>query len=84
MNYMVADGLERDGHIATAARIVADSLKLIEVGGFSGIFRPDDRRPLRRPGLHLDGGDGAGVPEPRRGEMIPDRQSGDRELPATC
>lgn len=49
VNYMVADGLERDGHIATAARIVADSLKLIEVGGFSEYFVPMTGAPCGGP-----------------------------------
>ena len=49
VNYMVADGLERDGHAATAARIVDDSLKLIEVGGFSEYFDPFTGAPCGGP-----------------------------------
>lgn len=49
VNYMVADGLERDGHTATAERIVADSLKLIEVGGFSEYFDPMTGAPCGGP-----------------------------------
>ena len=49
VNYMVADGLERDGHVATAARIVEDSLKLIEVGGFSEYFDPFTGAPCGGP-----------------------------------
>lgn len=49
VNYMVADGLERDGHRATADRIVADSLKLIEVGGFSEYFDPFTGAPCGGP-----------------------------------
>ena len=49
VNYMVADGLERDGHLDTAARIVADSLKLIEVGGFSEYFDPESGAPCGGP-----------------------------------
>ncbi|MCB1357634.1 MAG: hypothetical protein KDK53_14440 [Maritimibacter sp.] len=49
VNYMVADGLERDGHLDTVARIVADSLKLIEVGGFSEYFDPETGAPCGGP-----------------------------------
>ncbi|HCQ66459.1 MAG TPA: hypothetical protein DIU07_15475 [Rhodobacteraceae bacterium] len=49
VNYMVADGLERDGHTRTAARIVEDSLKLIEVGGFSEYFDPITGTPCGGP-----------------------------------
>ena len=49
VNYMVADGLARDGHSKTADRIVADSLKLIEVGGFSEYFDPFTGAPCGGP-----------------------------------
>ena len=43
------DGLARDGHLATADRIVADSLKLIDVGGFSEYFDPFTGAPCGGP-----------------------------------
>ena len=40
VNYMVADGLQRDGHADTAQRIIDDSVELIKVGGFSEYYDP--------------------------------------------
>ncbi len=45
VNYMVSDGLMRDGHERTAARIIDDSVKLILSGGFSEYFDPITGEP---------------------------------------
>ncbi|HTN63387.1 MAG TPA: trehalase family glycosidase [Devosia sp.] len=45
-NYMVANGLRGAGHTALADRIVADSLALIEHGGFAEYYDPKDGSPL--------------------------------------
>lgn len=40
MNYMIADGLERDGHTTIAQRIITDSTKLIHESGFAEYYDP--------------------------------------------
>ncbi|RYE72298.1 MAG: hypothetical protein EOP19_30730, partial [Hyphomicrobiales bacterium] len=44
-NYMIADGMRRAGETDIAARIVADSLGLIEKGGFAEYYDPRDGSP---------------------------------------
>ncbi len=49
VNYMISDGLLRDGHEDMAARIIADSMKLIHVGGFAEYFDPMNGDPCGGP-----------------------------------
>ena len=49
VNYMISDGLLRDGHADTATRIIADSMKLIHIGGFAEYFDPMDGAPCGGP-----------------------------------
>lgn len=49
VNHMIADGLARDGHGATAARLVNDSLTLIGTGGFSEYYHPGSGAPCGGP-----------------------------------
>ena len=49
VNYMISDGLMRDGHPDIAARIIDDSMKLIHVGGFSEYFDPMSGAPCGGP-----------------------------------
>lgn len=51
VNYMISDGLKREGHHETAARIVSDSVKLIEKGDFAEYFDPMTGDPCG--GLHF-------------------------------
>lgn len=51
VNYMISDGLKREGHHDTAARIISDSVKLIETGGFAEYFDPMTGEPCG--GLHF-------------------------------
>ena len=44
-NYMIVDGLQVAGETATADRIIADSLKLIEHSGFAEYYDPIDGTP---------------------------------------
>lgn len=45
VNYMIVDGLQNAGETATANRIIADSLKLIEHSGFAEYYDPMDGTP---------------------------------------
>ena len=45
VNYMIANGLEEAGQTAVAARIVADSLELIEKSGFAEYYDPNTAEP---------------------------------------
>lgn len=45
-NYLIVDGLRRAGQNSVADRIVADSLELIERGGFAEYYDPRDSSPL--------------------------------------
>lgn len=45
VNYMIADGLEAAGEAATAERITADSLRLIEESGFAEYYDPLTAEP---------------------------------------
>lgn len=45
VNYMIADGLEQAGETAMAARIRADSLRLIDKAGFAEYYGPIDAEP---------------------------------------
>lgn len=45
VNYMIVDGLQVAGETATADRIIADSLKLIEHSGFAEYYDPIDGTP---------------------------------------
>lgn len=49
VNYMISDGLLRDGHEDMAARIISDSMKLIHIGGFAEYFDPVDGAPCGGP-----------------------------------
>ncbi|WP_171102474.1 amylo-alpha-1,6-glucosidase [Ruegeria sp. HKCCD7255] len=49
VNYMISDGLLRDGHKDTADRIIADSMKLIHIGGFAEYFDPMNGAPCGGP-----------------------------------
>lgn len=49
VNYMIAEGLTRDGHIDIAARIVTDSMKLIVESGFSEYYDPMTGAPCGGP-----------------------------------
>ena len=49
VNYMISDGLLRDGHADTATRIIADRMKLIHIGGFAEYFDPMDGAPCGGP-----------------------------------
>ncbi|TNJ43333.1 trehalase family glycosidase [Phaeobacter sp. B1627] len=49
VNYMIADGLNRDGHTEIAARIVGDSMKLIVESGFSEYYDPMTGAPCGGP-----------------------------------
>lgn len=49
INYMISDGLMRDGHADMAARIIDDSMKLIHVGGFAEYFDPMNGAPCGGP-----------------------------------
>ncbi|MBD0864879.1 MAG: hypothetical protein GDA36_04345 [Rhodobacteraceae bacterium] len=40
VNYLIVDGLKRDGHTVTADRIIRDSIKLIDISGFSEYYDP--------------------------------------------
>jgi len=45
VNYMIADGMERAGQHEIVERIVSDSLRLIELGGFAEYYGPLDGEP---------------------------------------
>ena len=45
VNYMIVDGLQNAGETATADRIIADSLRLIEHSGFAEYYDPMDGTP---------------------------------------
>lgn len=45
VNYMIADGLGKAGETAVVDRIVGDSLKLIEKGGFAEYYDPTTGEP---------------------------------------
>lgn len=45
VNYMIADGLRMAGEIRMAEHIVADSLRLIDQGGFAEYYDPMDGTP---------------------------------------
>ncbi len=45
VNYMIADGLESAGEAPVVDRIVADSLRLIEQGGFAEYYDPKTGEP---------------------------------------
>jgi neutral trehalase len=45
VNYLIADGLERSGQMAAAARITADCLRLIEQSGFAEYYDPISAEP---------------------------------------
>ncbi len=45
VNYMIADGMARSGDHATLRRIVDDSLRLIELGGFAEYYDPISGEP---------------------------------------
>lgn len=45
VNYMISDGLKRAGQGEVAARIVADSLRLIEESGFAEYYDPISAEP---------------------------------------
>jgi glycogen debranching enzyme len=45
-NYMIAEGLMRAGERTSAQRIIADSIALIEEGGFAEYYDPSDGSPL--------------------------------------
>jgi hypothetical protein len=45
-NYLIADGLRRAGEAILADRVVADSLALIETGGFAEYYDPASGAPL--------------------------------------
>ena len=45
VNYMIADGLQQAGQGDVAARIVADSIALIEKSGFAEYYDPTDGTP---------------------------------------
>jgi hypothetical protein len=45
-NYLIVEGLRAGGRTALAARIVADSLALIDRGGFAEYYDPRDGGPL--------------------------------------
>ncbi len=49
VNYMIADGLLRDGHGDIAGRITRDSVNLIQVGGFSEYYDPMTGEPCGGP-----------------------------------
>ena len=49
VNYMISDGLLRDGHKDTAGRIIEDSMKLIHIGGFAEYFDPMNGDPCGGP-----------------------------------
>lgn len=49
VNYMVSDGLKLYGHHELAARIIDDSMKLINVGGFAEYFDPMNGDPCGGP-----------------------------------
>ena len=49
VNYMISDGLLRDGHAEVAKRIIEDSMELIRVGGFAEYFDPMNGAPCGGP-----------------------------------
>ncbi|SHG46882.1 amylo-alpha-1,6-glucosidase [Cognatishimia maritima] len=49
VNYMIADGLARDGYDQVAARVVSDSVELIRIGGFAEYFDPMNGAPCGGP-----------------------------------
>lgn len=51
VNFMISDGLKREGHTETAERIISDSVKLIELGGFAEYYDPMTGEPCG--GLHF-------------------------------
>ena len=51
VNYMISDGLLRDGHTDIARRIIDDSMDLIQRGGFAEYFDPKSGEPCG--GLHF-------------------------------
>ena len=63
INYMVADGLVRAGQEAVVARIVADSLALIDQSGFAEYYDPVTAAPCGGGHFHLDRGHGDRNPE---------------------
>ncbi len=51
-NYMITDGMRRAGETDIADRIAADSLALIEKGGFAEYYDPRDGNPHGGGALH--------------------------------